>query len=378
MYEFRNRMREKVEVGLAGAPSLVVRCEALSEDFAGPHRWRPVVRMHNSVVGCDLDLMVDAALATTESTCNCCHDDRRSPPTMETIGFIGLGKMGGNMAARYLAAGYSVYGEARSRKGARWLVDQGLQWMDTPRELAEAVHIVMTSLPSDDVVRSVASGPDGILAGLDEGKIWADLSTISPGASRELAARVRNEGRGAKMLDTPVSGSVPQVKAGALTIMVGGDKLAYRRIEPVLRVLGTPEYVGEGGQGLVLKLAINISLAVQMLAFSEGLLLAERDGIDAHRAAQVMTESAIGSPMLKARLPLVLDKPNETWFDIELMHKDIRLAREAAAKLGVRAPSAEAADETLDQAEDLGYAHRDIAALHEVLARLTTDTHAAS
>jgi 3-hydroxyisobutyrate dehydrogenase-like beta-hydroxyacid dehydrogenase len=296
---------------------------------------------------------------------------------MQTIGFVGLGKMGGNMAARYLAAGYTVYGEARSREDARWLVDQGLQWTGTPRELARAVQIVMTSLPNDDIVRSVASGPDGILAGLDDGKIWADLSTISPEASRELAARVRNEGRGAKMLDTPVSGSVPQVKAGTLTIMVGGDEGAYRRIEPVLRVLGTPEYVGENGQGLVLKLAINISLAVQMLAFSEGLLLAERDGVDAHRAAQVMTESAIGSPMLKARVPLVLDKRDETWFDIELMHKDIRLARQAARQLGVPAPSAQAADDILEKAEDLGYAHRDIAALYEILARLTADTPAA-
>ncbi len=288
---------------------------------------------------------------------------------MDTIGFIGLGNMGGNMAARYLAAGYTVYGQARNREDAKWLIEKGLHWMDTPRELAAAVQIVITSLPNDDVVRSVASGPDGILAGLGEGKIWADLSTISPGVSRELAARVRDDGRGAQMLDTPVSGSVPQVKAGTLTIMVGGDEDAYRRLEPVLRVLGTPEYVGENGHGLVLKLAINISLAVQMLAFSEGLLLAERDGIDPHRAAEVMTESPIGSPMLKARVPLVLDTPNETWFDIELMHKDIHLARQAATELGVPVPSAEAADDILGKAEELGYAHRDLAALHEVLTQ---------
>src|SRR5205807_10129553 len=130
----------------------------------------------------------------------------------------------------------------------------------------------------------------------------------------------------------------------------GGDEEAYRRIEQVLHVLGTVEYVGENGQGLVLKLAINISLAVQMLAFSEGLLLTERDGIDPHRAAEVMAESAIGSPMLKARPPLVLDKPDETWFDIELMHKDIRLARQAAAELDARLPSATVADDILTEA----------------------------
>jgi 3-hydroxyisobutyrate dehydrogenase-like beta-hydroxyacid dehydrogenase len=290
---------------------------------------------------------------------------------METIGFIGLGNMGGNMAARYLAAGYPVYGEARDRNSAQWLIDQGLRWVDTPRQLADAVDVVMTSLPSDDVVQSVASGPDGLIAGLGAGKVWADLSTISPQASRALAERVRSEGRGAQMLDTPVSGSVPQVKTGTLTIMVGGDKDAFRRIEPVLRVLGNPEYVGENGHGLVLKLAINISLAVQMLAFSEGLLLAERDGIDPHRAAEVMTESAIGSPMLKARVPLVLDKPNETWFDIKLMHKDIRLARQAGAELATPLRTAAVADETLTRAEKLGYGHRDIAALREVLAKLS-------
>jgi len=291
---------------------------------------------------------------------------------MQTIGFIGLGKMGGSMAARYLDAGYTVYGESLNRNGAQSLIEQGLGWIDTPRQLAQAADIVLTSLPNDDVVQSVATGPHGLLAGLSEGKIWADLSTISPGVSRRLAARVRDQGRGGQMLDTPVSGSVPQVKTGALTIMVGGDEEAYRLIEPVLRILGKPEYVGENGQGLVLKLAINISLSVQMLAFSEGLLLAEHDGIDPHRAAEIMTESAIGSPMLKARVPLVLDKPDETWFDIELMHKDIRLARRAGAELAAPLPTAAIADKMLAEADRAGYGHRDIAALHEVLARLST------
>ena len=290
---------------------------------------------------------------------------------MQTIGFIGLGNMGGNMAARYLADGYTVYGEARGRDAAGWLIDQGLRWVDTPRDLAQAVEIVMTSLPNDDVVQSVAAGPDGLIAGLGEGKVWADLSTISPSVSRALSARVRDDGHGARMLDTPVSGSVPQVKSGTLTIMIGGDQDAYRKVEPVLRVLGTPEYVGANGHGLVLKLAINISLAVQMLAFSEGLLLAERDGIDPHRAGEIMAESPIGSPMLKARLPLVLDKPDETWFDVGLMHKDIRLARAAGDELAIPLPTAAVADEILTRAGQLGYEHRDIAALKEVLGQLS-------
>ena len=289
---------------------------------------------------------------------------------MQTIGFVGLGHMGGNMAARYLGAGYTVYGEDADRDDAQWLVDQGLRWAATPREVAELVDIVMTSLPNDDVVAAVAAGPDGIVAGLSEGKLWADLSTISPRASRKVAAQVREQGRGARMLDTPVSGSVPQVKSGTLSIMVGGDQDAYDQIEPVLGVLGTPTHVGENGQGLVLKLATNISLAVQTLAFSEGLLFAEREGMDPRVAAKVMSESQIGSPMLKLRVPLILDPPEEAWFDIGLMHKDIRLVRQAGAEDATPLPTAKTADEILTRAEELGYTHRDIASMHQVLAQL--------
>ena len=291
---------------------------------------------------------------------------------MTTLGFVGLGHMGGNMAARFLAAGYTVYGESRDRRHAQDLVHEGLGWRDTPREVAEAADVLFTSLPDDDVLESVASGPDGILAGLTEPKIWVDMSTVSPRASRELAKRV--QARGAAMLDAPVSGSVPQVQAGTLTIMVGGDEEAYARVEPLLRELGTPTHIGENGQGLVLKLAINISLAVQMLAFAEGLVLAERAGIDPKLAVDVMTQSPIGSPMLKARADLVLDLPDEAWFDIGLMQKDVVLALDTARQLRVPLPSAAAADEVLTLARALGYERRDIAALFEVLTRLTSDS----
>jgi 3-hydroxyisobutyrate dehydrogenase-like beta-hydroxyacid dehydrogenase len=284
------------------------------------------------------------------------------------LGFVGLGNMGGNMAARLLAAGYPVYGEERNREHAESLVHAGLQWCATPREVAERADIVFTSVPDDRVLEQVATGRDGILAGLTAPTIWVEMSTVSPQASRELATRVRE--LGATMLDAPVSGSVPQVQSGTLTIMVGGDADAYARVEPILRELGSSTYVGENGQGLVLKLAINISLAVQMLAFSEGLLLAERAGIDPNLASEVMTQSAIGSPMLKARRELVFDLPDEAWFDVGFMQKDIGLALEAARELRVAVPSATAADSMLKVAQGMGYGRRDIAALYEVLGRL--------
>jgi 3-hydroxyisobutyrate dehydrogenase-like beta-hydroxyacid dehydrogenase len=287
--------------------------------------------------------------------------------TATRIGFVGLGKMGGNMAARFLAAGYPVYGGDHNREQVQVLVEGGLQLRETPREVAEVAEVVITSLPNDGVLEEVASGPDGILAGLAAGKVWVDMSTVSPRASRGLAERVRL--LGAAMLDAPVSGSVPQVQAGTLTIMVGGEKQAYEQVESILRELGTPTRIGDNGQGLVLKLAINISLAVQMLAFSEGLLLAERAGIDPELAAGVMTQSPIGSPMLKARAPLALDLPETAWFDVELMQKDIRLALDAARPLGVPLRSAAAADQLLTRARRLGYGRRDIAALFETLAQ---------
>ena len=288
--------------------------------------------------------------------------------TRTTVGFVGLGHMGGNMAARFLAAGYPVYGETRHREEVRQLIDQGLAWRESPREVAEAADVLFTSLPDDRVLEQVASAPDGILAGLAKGKTWVDVSTVSPQASRELAARVR--ARDAWMLDAPVSGSVPQVQSGTLTIMVGGDEDAYGRVEPLLRELGRPNYIGDNGQGLALKLAINISLAVQMLAFAEGLLLAERSGVDRQRALDVMESSPIGSPMLRARASIILDPPEEAWFDLSFMRKDIELALDAARGLDIPLPTAERADEVLGRAGALGYEQRDLAALFQALEEM--------
>jgi 3-hydroxyisobutyrate dehydrogenase-like beta-hydroxyacid dehydrogenase len=234
--------------------------------------------------------------------------------------------------------------------------------------VADAADVVITMVTDDAALSAVTAGPDGVLAGLRDGKVYVDMSTVSPPVSVRLAERVRETG--AEMLDAPVSGSIPQAQAGALAIMVGGTPDAFAAVEPLLRLLGTTvTRVGTNGHGLLLKLALNISLGVQTLAFSEGLLLAERGGIDPRLAAEVMSASSIGSPMLKARVPLILDLPQHAWFDVALMQKDVRLAREAADELAVMLPSAAALDRMLTRARELGYAHRDLAALYEVLAK---------
>lgn len=288
---------------------------------------------------------------------------------MSTIGFVGLGTMGGRIADRLLASGHQVHATNRTVAKAQPLIDRGLRWHATPREVASAADVVFSMVSDDAALEAITGGPEGILAGLTPGKVYVDMSTVSPGVSVTIAERVRSIG--ARMLDAPVSGSVPQAETGTLTVMVGGEDAAFRLVEPLLRELGhSVTRVGGNGHGLLLKLAINISLAVQTLAFSEGLLLAERGGIDPRLAARVMSESSIGSPMLQARVPLLLDLPETAWFDVQLMHKDIRLALQAAADLGVTLPAAATADDMLAEASELGYGGRDIAALHQVLGRL--------
>ncbi|MGI8448595.1 MAG: NAD(P)-dependent oxidoreductase [Streptosporangiaceae bacterium] len=287
---------------------------------------------------------------------------------MSTIGFVGLGSMGAPIAGRLLE-GHQVYGTNRTQSKATGLIERGLIWLDTPREVAAAAPVVFSMVTDDAALAAITSGPDGILAGLTPGAVYVDMSTVSPEASRELAGRVRSLGAG--MIDAPVSGSVPSAEDGTLAIMAGGPDAAFLAVAPMLHRLGrSVTHVGGNGQGLLLKLAINISLAAQMLAFSEGVLLAQRGGIDPQLAMQAMTDSAIGSPMLKTRAPLVLDLPGRAWFDVELMHKDIRLALAAARESRVALPSASVADSMLSTAAELGYGHRDIAAFFQVLGQM--------
>jgi 3-hydroxyisobutyrate dehydrogenase-like beta-hydroxyacid dehydrogenase len=286
---------------------------------------------------------------------------------MTAVGFVGLGAMGSRIAGRLLASAHPLVGWNRTRARAEPLVDDGLVWRDTPREVAVAADVVFSMVTDDAALKAIAAGPDGLLAGLSGRHVWVDMSTVSPGAGSALAERART--LGAAMLDVPVSGSVHEAETGTLTIMVGGDGQAFAAVEPLLHELGSAvRHVGANGQGLRLKLAVNISLAAQMLAFSEGVLLAERGGIARELAVEVMAGSSIGSPFLRGRVPLVLDLPDEAWFDVELAHKDIRLALATGSGEQVPLPSAALADEWFTKATSLGYGHRDVASLFAVLA----------
>lgn len=295
----------------------------------------------------------------------------RGPGVPESLrlGFVGLGVMGGRIAKRLLDAGYPVTGWNRTRAKAQWLVDAGMDWGATPREVAEQVDVVFTMLTDTAAVNGVAEGADGILAGLAPGKLYIDMSTASPGNSRALAARVAE--RGAQMLDAPVSGSVATLEQGRLSVMVGGPSEAFDRVRPVLEAIGPKVFhVGGNGAAATMKIATNLSLAVQMLAFSEGVLLAERSGIPRERAVEVLLASVIASPMLLYRGPFVIDPPEEAWFDMGMMRKDLDLALELGRELDVPLPTTAVTNELITAARGLGLASRDFAAVFDALATM--------
>ena len=289
---------------------------------------------------------------------------------MAKLGFVGLGVMGGGVARRLLAAGHELHGWNRTPEKAAPLVAEGLVLEESPRAVAEQADVVFTMVTNVPALRAVAEGEDGIIAGLGPGKVWVDMTTAAPAVCRELAERAREAG--ADMVDAPVSGSVSTLEEGGLSIMVGGNEETFRRVEPILLDIGPKvTRVGDNGQALLLKIAINLSLHVQMVAFCEGLLLAEKDGIDREVALDVMLGSVIASPMLKYRAPFILDMPDEAWFNVNMMQKDMLLAMELGRQLDVPLPTTAVANEFLTAARGMGLAEDDFATVFNVLAKMS-------
>ena len=289
---------------------------------------------------------------------------------MANLGFVGLGVMGSEMVNRLLSKGHSVIGYNRTRAKADWLIKEGMKWADSPKAVAASVDVIFSMVTNSPALQAIVEGPDGILAGLTPGKIYVDISTVSPEYSRSVAEKVR--AKGADMVDAPVSGSVITLQEGKLSVMVGGRKSTFDKIKPLLEDIGPKvTYVGDNGLALVLKIACNLSLAVQMLAFSEGVLLAEKSGIPREIAVDVLANSAIASPMIKYRGPFVLNLPDEAWFNVNMMQKDMLLALELGQKLDVPMPSTAVTNEFLSAARGMGLVEKDFAVVFDVLAHMS-------
>jgi 3-hydroxyisobutyrate dehydrogenase-like beta-hydroxyacid dehydrogenase len=289
---------------------------------------------------------------------------------MAKLGFVGLGVMGSRVVKRLLDAGHTVTGYNRTSSKAQWLVDAGMLLADSPRAVAESADITFSMVTNTSALRNVMEGPDGLLAGISVGKIHVDMSTVSPAFSQEMAKQV--EAKGASMLDSPVSGSVITLEEGKISLMVGGDPAVFEKIKPILLDIGPKAtYVGGNGLAVSMKIATNLSLAVQMLAFSEGVLLAEKSGIKREVAVEVLVNSVIASPMVKYRGPFVLQMPDEAWFNVNMMQKDMNLALEMGRQLDVPLPTTAATNEFLTAARGMGFEEQDFAVIFDVLANLS-------
>jgi 3-hydroxyisobutyrate dehydrogenase-like beta-hydroxyacid dehydrogenase len=287
------------------------------------------------------------------------------------IGFIGLGVMGQGIVPRLIAAGHAVTGWNRSRDKARPLIEQGMAFADSPRAVAETSEIVFSCLTDGPAVRAVALGDDGIIAGLRPGAVYLDMSTIAPEASRAVAAAFA--AKGLVMLDAPISGSPVTLAQGNASVMVGGDKAAFEKVEPVLRAIGPKvTHIGENGMAVQMKIAVNLLLMVEVIAFGEAVALAEKGGIKREVAVDAILKSVAASPVLGYRGPFILDgkMPDVPLADVTLQQKDMLLALDLGRKLGSPVPLAAAANEMMNACRGLGIDHKDFVAAHEVYRRL--------
>ena len=289
---------------------------------------------------------------------------------MANLGYVGLGAMGGNMADLLMAKGHKVTGYNRTPSKADWLAKKGMTLAASPKAVAQAADVIFVMVTNSAADEAVMNGPDGMLAAIGPGKIVIDMSTVSPAVSRGLAAKVRE--KGGDMVDAPVSGSIITLQQGKLSVMVGGTKATFDRIKPILDDIGPKvTHVGDNGLALVMKIATNLSLAVQMLAFSEGVLLAEKSGIPREKAVDVLMHSVIASPMVVYRGPFVLKMPAEAWFNVNMMQKDMLLAMELGRQMDVPLPTTAVTNEFLTAARAMGLVEEDFATIFTVLARMS-------
>ncbi len=280
----------------------------------------------------------------------------------EKIGFIGLGIMGGPMAQNLMEAGYELVLYTRTIEKAEEIAGDEAAVAGSPKEVAESSDIVITILPDSPQVEEVVAGEDGVLEGIKEGSLLIDMSTISPVATRELAAKV--EKRGASMLDAPVSGGDVGAQQGTLSIMVGGSEEDFERAKPLFEVMGQAvTHVGETGAGQTAKAANQIVVALTIEAISEALVLGSKAGVAPEKILEALSGGLAGSNVMEAKREKFLEHDFDPGFRIELHHKDLGIALAAGREYGVPLPVTAVVDQMLEALKTKGRGDRDHSAI---------------
>lgn len=285
------------------------------------------------------------------------------------IGFVGLGDMGKGIVPRLLAAGHTVTGWNRSAGKSDALIELGMAWGETPAAVAATSEITFSCVTDAVAIRAVALGDKGIIEGIGEDGLYLDMSTISPLVSREIAAAFRARGR--TMMDTPISGSPVTLEQGKASIMVGGSEADFERVRPVLLDIGAKAMrIGDQGLAVQTKIGINLTLIVEMVAFCEGVALAEKGGVQRDVAVEAMLNSVVASPVMSYRGPFILNMPDKPLANVTLQQKDALLALELAREMGQPTPLLAAANELLNACRGLGIDHRDFVTVYDVYCHL--------
>jgi len=281
------------------------------------------------------------------------------------VGFIGLGEMAHGIVPRLMQAGHDVIGWNRSPAKGQSLVEAGMTLGSSPAAVAAASQAVFSCVTNSAAVEAVATGTDGILDGITQDAVYMDMSTISPTVSRRVAAKFAERDR--IMLDTPISGSPVSLAQGKASIMVGGDATAFEQVRDLLGAIGpSVTYIGGNGLAVQTKIGINLTLIVEMVAFCEGVALAEKGGVSRKIAVDVMLKSVVASPVMGYRGPFILDMPDKPLANVTLQQKDAVLALELARELGMPTPLLAAANELLNACRGLGIDHRDFVTVYDV------------
>ena len=289
----------------------------------------------------------------------------------ETVGFIGLGVMGKPMAKNLLKAGHHLVVHNRSRAAVDEVCAVGARAGASPADVARQATVVITMLPDTPDVDLVLTGPHGVLSALQPHAVVVDMSSISPGATKSLAAAIA--ARGGSMLDAPVSGGEIGAINASLSIMVGGDEPVFRRVRPILEAMGNPErivYIGESGAGQVCKICNQIAIGGALAGVSEAFALATKAGVDATRVRQALLGGFAASRVLEVHGERMLTDNYKPGFRAKLYQKDLRLASEAAMSNGVAMPATAIVTQLVNALVAQGGGDLDYAALATVLFNL--------